>query len=431
MPATPIAHEIVDLDIERIGVRGDGVAHHRGEPIYVPFTVPGDRVRAALGPRRGDGRAAALVEVTVAAPRAAAACPHFGSCGGCSLQHLPDQLYAASKLALLHGALNQHGIAEAPVAPLTRLAPGTRRRARLAMGRPRNPKAPPVVGFNGRASHSIVDMRACAILDPALAAIVAPLRRLAATLLQPGEGGAATIAKTDHGLDLLLDLPRTPALAGLEAMAALAETHDLARLAWRGPGLDEPVPAALRRPATVTFAGVPVDLPYDAFLQASVAADQALSAAVVALVGSPARLIDLFSGLGTFTFALAQLGAVLAVEQSAPAITALGAAARRAGLGDRVRALRRDLEHEPLRGEELAGIDALVFDPPRAGALAQSAEIARSKIPLVVAVSCNPATFARDAATLIAGGYRLDEIRPFDSFVWSPHLELVARFRRA
>lgn len=430
MTRKPAAREIVELAIERIGVRGDGIARHAGETVYVPFTVPGDRVRAVLGPRRGDGRSADLVDLVVAAERAPPACPHFGRCGGCALQHLPSAAYADAKLALLSGALRQHGIGDVAVAPLLRLAPGTRRRARLAIGRPKSATAPLLIGFNGRASHQIVDMRACAILDPALAAFVAPLRRHGAALLAPGESGAATIAKTDNGLDALIDLPRPPALAGLEAMAALADMHDLARLAWRAPELGEPVPVALRRPATVTFAGVPVDLPYDAFLQASVDADRALSAAVLAEIGQPRHIVDLFAGLGTFSFALAQRGTVLAVEGSAPAIGALIAAARRAGLGERVRGVRRNLERQPLRGDELAGVDAVVFDPPRAGASAQCTAIAQSAVPVVVAVSCNPATFARDARLLIDGGYRLTDIRPFDTFVWSPHLELVARFER-
>lgn len=430
MTKRPPAREIVELAIERIGVRGDGIARHGGETVYVPFTVPGDRVRAALGPRRGDGRSAELVEVTAPAERVPPACPHFGSCGGCALQHLPPAVYTAAKLALLQGALHRHRIAGVAVAPLMRLAPGTRRRGRLGLARPKNPKAPLLVGFNGRASHQIIDMRACAILDPALAAFVAPLRRQGLALLAPGEGGAATMAKTDNGLDVLLDLPRAPPLAGLEAMAALAEAQDLARLAWRTPDLGEPVPAALRRPATVSFAGVPVELPYDAFLQASVDADRALTDAVLAEIGEPRHIVDLYAGLGTFTFALARRGTVLAVEESGSALAALAAAARCADLGDRVRALRRDLERQPLGGEELAGVDALVFDPPRAGAPAQSAAIARSAVPVVVAVSCNPATFARDARILIDGGYQLVGIRPFDTFIWSPHLELVARFER-
>jgi len=188
-------------------------------------------------------------------------------------------------------------------------------------------------------------------------------------------------------------------------------------------------PVAIRRLPRAVFSGVPVDLPYDAFLQASVAAEAALTAEVLAGVGDAARVADLYAGLGTFSFALAAHAAVHAVEGSRAAATALAAAAARAGL-PRVTSECRDLEERPLAGAELARFDAVVFDPPRAGAKAQSAALARSAVPRLVAVSCNPASFARDARLLADGGYRLRRVQPVDAFTWSPHVELVARFER-
>jgi 23S rRNA (uracil1939-C5)-methyltransferase len=428
--ASPPRRDIVELTIDHIGVRGDGVASFEGEAVYIPFTAPGDRARVELGARRGEGRSGTLIDLTAPVDRAPPACPPFGVCGGCALQHLMPEVYDGAKLQLLRLALSQHGFNDVEIAPLRRLAAGTRRRARLSLSRPKKAKAPAVIGFNGRASHDIVDMRACAVLHPDLAALVAPLRHILPALLEPGGAGAATVTLSDTGIDLLLDLPDIPDLAGLEALAAFAEARDLARLAWRAAGTGEPVPAAVRRIPTVAFAGAPVALPHDAFLQASAEADRVLTEAVLAGLDRPRRILDLFAGLGTFTFALAHRGTVLAVEQSKTALTALDTAAKRAGLHDRIGVLRRDLDQRPLQGDELAGVDALVFDPPRAGAMAQSRAMAASTIPTILAVSCNPATFARDARILVDGGYRLVDLRPVDSFVWSPHLELVARFER-
>lgn len=419
------------LAVEGVGARGDGIALHGGRPVYLPFAAPGDRVRAVLGSRRGEGRTARVIEVLASGARLAPVCPHFGSCGGCALQHLPVNVYAAAKEGRIRAALAQHGVVPDEIAPLRRLAPGTRRRARVAIRRTRDPDAPALVGFNIRTSHQVVDMRDCAVLHPALVALVAPLRDLAPALCPPGSAGAATATAAETGVDLLLDLAVPPGLPELEKLAHFAEAQDLARLAWRGPGETEAVPLALRRPVRVTFAGITVELPAEAFLQASAEADAVLTRAVVEELGAARRIADLYAGVGTFTFALAQRAAVHAVEDSGPAVAALAAAAVRAGLGGRVTAERRDLDVGPLLPSELARYDAVLLDPPRAGARAQSAALAASAVPCVIAVSCNPATFARDARSLVDGGYRLRRVEPIDQFVWSPHVELVARFERA
>jgi 23S rRNA (uracil1939-C5)-methyltransferase len=425
------AGEEVVLTIESVGARGDGIAHHAGRPIYLPFTAPGDRVRAKLGAERGEGQAAELVEVLVPGQRTQPACPHFGACGGCALQHLADVAYDESKESQVAAALARQGVVAAEIAPLRRIPPGTRRRARFAVSRPRAGGVAPVVGFAARASHEIVDMRRCAVLHPAVVALVEPLRRAAPHLWLPGAAGSATVTLSDSGLDLLLDLAAAPDLAALEALADFAAAQDLARLAWRAPGMAEPVPAALRRTPRVVFAGVAVDCPYDAFLQASAEAEAMLVAAVLAGIGEARRVADLFAGLGTFTFALAERAAVHAVEGSKPAVAAMAAAAARAGLAGRVTSEARDLERRPLTVDELAGFDAIVFDPPRAGAKAQSAALAASSVLRLVAVSCNPASFARDARVLVDGGYRLTQVQPIDQFVWSAEIELVALFERA
>jgi 23S rRNA (uracil1939-C5)-methyltransferase len=406
--------EIVELDIERLGARGDGIAQYRGRPVYVPFTAPGDRVRVALAGGGSEGTAARLVEIVrPGAARTVPPCRHFGSCGGCAFQHVAAGTYAEAKRSLVVDALARHGLGAAPVAPLRRLPAGTRRRARFAVRRGR-------IGFQARASHEVVALEECVVLAPSIVALLPALRRLGGNV-----GYSVTLA--DAGLDVVADRGATPDLAALEALADFAERADLARLSWRVDG--EPVPVAQRRPVRVVLHGIAVDLPPDAFLQATPEAEAALAELVLDGLGDAQRVADLFSGIGTFTFALATRARVHAVEGAAPALAALRAAANRSG-GARISVEARDLATRPLAPEELAVYDAVVFDPPRAGAKAQAAALAGSPVPRVIAVSCNPATFARDAATLAAGGYRLERVAPVDQFVWSPHVELVAVFAR-
>jgi 23S rRNA (uracil1939-C5)-methyltransferase len=419
----------VVLEVESIGARGDGIAHHDGERIFLPLTLPGDRVRARLGPRHGDGREGEVSSFAARAPRAEPRCPHFGLCGGCALQHLPAELYGASKMAWLRAALERQGLPDAPIRPIRLLPPGTRRRARLTLRRSRAQSDPVEIGFQARASHRVVDMRECAVLQPRLFALVAPLRHLAAKILAPNAEAAATMTLAETGIDLLFDLARKPDLAALEALAEFARAEDLARLAWRVRG-EEPAPVAQHRPVRMTMGGVAIDLPYDGFLQASAEADAALIAAVLEAAAGARHAADLFAGIGTFTFPLAASASVHAVECDEVALAALKSAAARAGLGTRVTAEARDLAARPLAPAALDRFDCVVFDPPRAGALAQARALAASTVPRVVAVSCNPATFARDAKSLAEGGFRIAAVTPFDSFVWSPHLELVASFER-
>jgi len=409
-----------------LGAQGDGIAQWGELPVYLPFSVPGDRVRAEIGAPRGGGFEARVVERLAAGPgRVAPACRHFTRCGGCALQHLGADDYRAAKLGALTAALARVGIDLAAVAPLQVVAP-YRRRTRLGLARPRQPGAPVTVGFRGRFRHSLVDLAECAVLEPRLFALVAPLRQVAATLLAPGATAEAMLTRCDSGIDLLLEAAVAPSLTALEALAEFAAVHDLARIVWRS-GRGDGIPVVERRPARVTFSGVAVALPPGGFLQASDAAEALLVREVVAGVGARRPVLDLYAGLGTFTFALAQAGPVHAVEGAAAAVVALSAAARATPA---VSVARRDLDRDPLAGPELAGYAAAVFDPPRAGARRQVEAVAASAIATVVAVSCNPATFARDAAALVAGGFRLDRVVPIDQFVWTPHLELVATFRR-
>jgi 23S rRNA (uracil1939-C5)-methyltransferase len=419
----------VELEIAAIGARGDGIARHGGTSVYLPFTAPGDRVLARLGAPRGDGIAGTVERILKPGPgRAAPACRHFGACGGCTLQHLDAIRYAAAEMDLLRAALARHGLGEAPLEPLFIVPPGARRRVRFAIAWPRGRTAP-VLGLAERGTHALVDLAECPVLDPRLFALAAPLRALAHRLLRPGEHAHAGLQDPGSGIDLLLDLPRAPDLPALEALAEFAAAQDLARIQWRGEG-GAIVPVAQRRPVQAMLGGIAVDVPPDAFLQATAAGEAALVAEAVAGIGDAPRIADLFAGIGTFTFALAGRAKVHAVEGWTPAVAALLASARRSGLAQRVTAEARDLEARPLAGDELRRYDAVIFDPPRAGAKHQAAALAASGVPRILAVSCNPATFARDARLLVEGGYRLLRMQPVDQFLWSAHLELAALFAR-
>jgi 23S rRNA (uracil1939-C5)-methyltransferase len=423
-PTRPVP-EAVELVVESLGAQGDGIAKWQGTPVFLPFTVPGDRARAAIGARRSGGHEGRVIERIDSGPgRVEPVCRNFGRCGGCALQHLDAADYRTVKLAGLQAALARVGIDPTVVAPLKTVPPG-RRRIRLGLARPRDAKAPAIVGFRERFRHALVDLVECAVLEPVLLALVEPLRRIAAELLPPGGAAEAMLTRCDSGIDLLIEHVAPPDLAALEALAGFAAEHDLSRLVWR-VGRDDTL-VVERRPVRVVFSGVSVPFPPGGFLQASATAEAVLVAEVIAAIGARRPVLDLYAGLGTFTFALAQAGSVHAIEGDAAAVAALERAASRI---PGVTVERRDLDREPLAPAELDRYAVAVFDPPRAGALRQAEALAASTLDTVVAVSCNPATFARDAARLVAGGFRLERLVPVDQFVWTPHLELVATFRR-
>ena len=418
-------NEIVELLVERLGAQGDGIAEYKGKPVFLPFTVSGDRVRARLGARRGAGREGRIVEwLETATARADSPCAHFGHCGGCALQHLDQASYRAVKLRVLCTALERVRIDPALVQPL-RLVPPARRRAKFGLVRPGDPELPARIGFRERFCHELVDLTQCAVLEPALFALVGKLRAVAGKLLRPDGEAEVTLTRTDSGVDLLLEARARPEVAALEALAGLAEDCNLARIVWRSPG--EEILIVERRPVRLMLSAITVPYPPGGFLQASKAAETVLVEEVVTGIGPHRPVLDLYAGLGTFSFALAGAGPVHAVEGDAYSVAAVArAAAGRPG----ITVERRDLARNPLPPEVLAAYAAAVFDPPRAGATHQAEALANSTIATVVAVSCNPATFARDAAQLIAGGFRLERVVPVDQFVWTPHLELVAVFRR-
>ncbi len=419
------------LAIEELGVRGDGVATQGGRRVYVAGALPGERVLARPSKVETAGLRASLQEVSSPSPdRRQPPCPHFGPCGGCGLQHLSEDRYRDWKRTLLVTALRQRGFAAAEqlVGPLHCVPAGSRRRVEWAAMRTRGGLS---LGFHERGGRRIVDQVRCLLLTPALQDLLQPLRRLLDEVLPTGAGGDIHATETDSGIDLLLRLPQEPGLRERERLAAFAQDHDLARLSLRqeSGGIE---PLAQRRLATVTFATLAVSLPPGQFLQPSREGEALLRERVSGALGTAAGPIaDLFSGCGTFSLPLASAGnRVVAVESDAAALSALEQAARSAGFAERIDCRQRDLMRQPLAGKDLSEFSALVFDPPRPGASAQCQALADTGPPIIIGVSCNPASFARDARLLVEGGYRLEWAAPIDQFPWSHHLELVARFVR-
>jgi 23S rRNA (uracil1939-C5)-methyltransferase len=425
--------DIVEIGIDAIGARGDGVATLDGRRLFIPFAAPGDRLRVRIESEDKDGLRGAIVDrLAAGAGRRAPLCRHFGECGGCVAQHLDDPAYADWKSAVLRDALIRRGI-ETAIAALHRIPPGTRRRARLKARRRPDGVA---LGFFAPLSHRVVDLDECPVLVPPLAAILPALRDALAGLLTMGATADVAVTASETGVDLVLDLPQRADSALLARAAQLAEAADLARVSVRRSGAGRqpaglPEPAAQRRRVQVRFGGVPVDLPPDAFLQPTEDGERFLASAVLEVLGESRRVADLYCGCGAFALPLLETGRqVRAADSAADHVAALDAAARRAGFGAQLRAEARDLDRRPLLGDDLAGLDAVVLDPPRPGAPQQAKALAVSAVPTVVYVSCNPASFARDARVLIDGGYSLESVRPLDQFVFSPHLELVGVFRR-
>ena len=407
------------LAIAHLGRRGEGVGHDaEGMPVYVPFALPGETVLVER-----DGERGRVLDLLAPRPdRLEPVCPYYGTCGGCAVQTLPQPDYLAWKRDLVVTALAKAGL-DVPVAPAID-AHGVGRRRATFHSRLEAPRAPPHVGFMRARTHGIVDIALCPILAPGMAGALPAARRVAAILSQAARPLDLVVTATDTGLDLDLRGLGPASEPQRRALVAAAAALDLARLSNHGEVLVEARPPVLR------MGRAALSMPPGAFLQATEAGETTLARLVIDGVGGAKRIADLFCGVGTFALRLGEAAAVTAVDSERAAIAALvRAAAGAAGLRQPVTEVR-DLFKRPLAAADLAGFDAVVFDPPRAGAAAQAGEIAKSGVPRVVAVSCDPGTFARDAATLVQGGYAVDSIVPVDQFRYAAHVELVAVFTR-
>ncbi|MCB1519605.1 MAG: class I SAM-dependent RNA methyltransferase [Hyphomicrobiaceae bacterium] len=418
-----------EIEIARLGSQGDGIATlpEAGAAegtVYVPFALEGERVRVTI-----EGASARLGEVLVASPdRVSPACIHFMTCGGCTMQHLQFDRYAAWKRQLVVDALAQRGITT-EIGQLVRGALGDRRRAIMSAKRDRRGRGGVRFGFHEAMSHEIVDLAMCPVLAPPLAELIEKLRPVLAALPRWEGEARVTLIAADNGIDASVD-PPSPAVAATAdviegVVAALDGLSGIVRFSYAGDVIyQRDLPRiAMGRASVVVPAGV--------FLQASGLAERTMAALITGALGKKVRRVaDLFAGVGAFTFPLAERQSVLAVDSDGDALAALRLAARGADGLKPIETKLRDLFREPLSRKELEGFDAVVFDPPRAGAKAQAEMIAKSKVPLAVAVSCNPATLARDVRILMDGGFRLQSLTPVDQFVYTAHVEAVAVLAR-
>lgn len=393
--------------IIRVAGRGDGVT---ASGRHAPMAAPGDILTA-------DGM------ILPGPARAERVCRHFGTCGGCQLQHLNDDALRQFAADRVIGALAAQGLSADNVRTAHLSPPQSRRRANLTAIRQGGRV---MIGFNAARSHAVVDQKMCPLVEPAIFALVAPLRRLIAALGPTRAPIRIGLQSVDQGIELHIEGVKVSGLAASEAVQDFARAEGLARLSIdQGDGPEtfwEP------EPATVTFGATPVALPIMAFLQASRDGEAALIAAVREAIGDAGAVADLFCGVGTFVLSVAEGRKVYAAEAARDPVMALQAAARRGGL--LLAAEHRDLYRRPLTSAELNRFGAIILDPPRAGAEDQIAHIAASSVPRVAYVSCNPSSFARDAAALIAGGYALDWVQPVSQFRWSTHVELAGCFTR-
>ncbi len=409
------------LVIDHVGHHGDGVALAGGARIYVPYTIGGDTVEVAPVPGHHPDRRRLLKVETASPERIAPFCPHFGICGGCAIQHWDLDAYRAWKRELVVTTLAQAGI-DCEVAPLIDAHGLGRRRLTLhaRMGTHEVLK----VGFAAANSHDIVPIDRCPILDPHLDGAIEAAWAIAEPLIAMGKPLDIQVTATDSGLDVDVRGSGPLSTAMITKLSRIAEQHRLARLTRHGELV------LMRKPPVVAMGTAQVTLPPGSFLQATVEGEEQLAALVSEHCRRSKYIADLFCGVGPFALRLAAKSRVAAFDSDAGAVAALQKAATSTSGLKPVKAEARDLFRRPLMPQELRDYDAVVFDPPRQGAQAQATQLAASKVPVVVAVSCNVTTFARDAKILIDGGYKIEGVTPVDQFRHTPHVELVARFGR-
>lgn len=405
------------LTIDHLAHRGDGVAIVDDKPLFVPLTLPKERVAVERKGERGR-----LISIEEPSPlRVDPSCTHFGTCGGCALQHMEEAAYHAWKEEQVSAALSARGI-EAKVSPIIAAATETRRRAVLTAV---NAGKRTLLGYHERMTNRVVAIKECVVLTPRIVAALPDLNRLAARLAPRKGELRLSVLDTPAGLDVAAESADRKASRDFPALGRLAAEADFARLSVNGEVVIE------IRPPALDFAGAAMVPPPGGFVQASAEAEAAMATTVIEALSGAKRVADLFCGSGTFALRIARQASVHAVEGDKAALAALDRAWRQSQGLKTVTQEARDLFRSPLRADELEGFDAVVFDPPRAGAKEQAAQIAASKVPSVLAVSCNPATLARDLRLLIDGGYKLKSVQPVDQFLFSPHIEVIAQLERS
>ena len=402
---------MTEVTITRLGAQGDGIADG---PVFVPRVLPGELVEGRL-----DGQS--LLDPKIIRPsdrRVAAPCRHYKSCGGCQLQHADDEFVAEWKVEIVRNALYAHGL-ETDFRPIETSPINARRRAGFAA---RRTKKGAMVGFYGRASDTIVPIPDCLLLDPAVREGAAVAESLALIGASRKTALSVMVTLSNTGLDVAVRNGKSLDGPLSQQLAAICERAGLARLTWEGEVI------GLRHPPVQSFDGIEVVPPPGSFLQATAHGEAVLTDAVREMTKGAARIFDLFAGCGTFALPVSRTAEVHAVETEAEMLASLDAGWRHGEGLKSVTTEARDLFRRPLMADELAKVGAVVLDPPRAGAEAQVAELARATVPRIAYVSCNPVTFARDAAVLVGAGYHLEWVQVVDQFRWSAHVELAASF---
>jgi len=411
----------VTVKIESLGAQGDGIAHHEGRTLYVPYTLSGETVEVDV-----KGKQAVLKKVVEPAPeRAEAPCPHFGVCGGCALQHMSEEAYKTFKQQKVHHALQAAGLDAVAVEEVQLLPISSRRRTVLKAA---YMKGKVQLGYYQKKTHNLINITSCLVLDPAINTLLEAIQKLLNSLLTKQKHTAeVSLTLTDSGVDLLLTLEKAAEidLVMREKLAAFAAAHKLVRFVVKHSGFEDPI--AMHSIPVVNFGFVPVEVSSGCFLQASKMADEMLFD-LMDIQGKNLKIADLFCGRGTFSFPLADYGTVDAYEADRIALQAMQQAARQHKKP--VEAIYLNLFQDPLSADALNKYDAVVLDPPRAGAEAQCVTLAASQVPQTHYVSCNVDSFARDAKTLVEGGYTLQKITPVDQFRYAHHIEVVALFTK-
>lgn len=401
------------ITIDRLGHHGDGIAQTDAGTIYASGLLPGEVVD-------GDVQGDRLVDAKIVTPsplRVKPPCSHAKTCGGCLMQHAADDFVADWKEGIVKGALAGQGLT-APFRPIATSPARSRRRATLTG---RKTKGGTLMGFHARASDMIIPIPNCQLLHPDLVATFPALEALVRFGGSRSSEVQMTITRSLSGPDVAVTGGKELDSALQLDLARLTESHGIARLTWNGETV------ALREMPRQRMGRALVTPPPGAFLQATAEGEAALLSAVIAAVGPARRIVDLFAGCGTFALPLAERAEVHAVEGDAKMTAALDKAARQAEGLKKITVEARDLFRRPLEPDELKGVDAVVIDPPRAGAEAQARTLAVAKVPVIAMVSCNPASFARDVRILTAAGYHLDWVQVVDQFRWSSHVEVAAR----
>jgi 23S rRNA (uracil1939-C5)-methyltransferase len=407
---------MANYTVGKLGQLGDGVIDDPMGEIFAPFALPGEVISGDVD----RGRISAPKIVEPVADRIKPACKHFKTCGGCSMQHASDELLAQWKINKTKEALSLAGLTP-EFRPIITSPTHSRRRATFAAKRT---KKGAMVGFHGRASDTIVEVTECPVSDPALMAGMDAFGQFARIGASRKAVLRVSATTSKHGLDVAIENGKDLSPTEISQFAQIASAHKILRLKWN----DDVI--AQSHPPGQPMGAANVVPPSGAFLQATAAGEAALVATVMEIIGSAKRVTDLFAGCGTFALPIASHAAVHAVEGERAMMDALDAGWRNAGGLHDVRVETRDLFRRPLMPDEFKKVDAVVIDPPRAGATAQVAELAKSDVKRIAFVSCNPATFARDARVLVDANYDLDWVQVVDQFLWNPHVELVAQFTK-